>query len=105
MSNDLEDFFKEYCEWKTYGLQLENVWANMYLNIKAYFCNAPAKAFMKVIKGHTSDYDSERCIIKGYSKINWIIISINNIFMYSKDACFLTTDRWWTAITKQVDIQ
>lgn len=66
----------------------------MYLNSKAYFCNASAKAFMKVMKGHTSYYDCERCTIKGYSKINRIIISINKMFMYSKDACFLTTDRW-----------
>lgn len=77
----------------------------MYLNIKAYFCNASAKAFMKVIKGYISYYDCERCTIKGYSIINRIIISINKMFMYSKDACFLTTDGWCTTITKQVDIQ
>lgn len=64
----------------------------MYLNIKAYFSNASAKAFMKVITGHISYYDCERCTIKGYSKINRIIIT--KCLSIKKDACFLPTDGW-----------
>lgn len=31
----------------------------------AFVCDAPARAFLKCIKGHTAYYSCERCIIKG----------------------------------------
>lgn len=38
------------------------------MSIKAFVCDAPARAFLKNIKGHPG-YDScERCIIKGEYK-------------------------------------
>lgn len=35
------------------------------VSIFACACDAPARAFLKCIKGHTAYYSCERCIIKG----------------------------------------
>lgn len=59
----LEDFLAEYSE-----LQRKQITVNghkIHVRIKAFVCDAPARAFLKCIKGHNG-YDScERCTIKG----------------------------------------
>lgn len=46
VSEFLEDFLEEYSQLKTNGIQLENVRANIQLNIKAFICDAPARALI-----------------------------------------------------------
>lgn len=41
--------------------------------LSGFVCDAPARALLKCIKGHTGYYSCERCIIKGYYKSNRVI--------------------------------
>lgn len=91
VSEFLEDFLEEYSQLKTNGIHLENVRANIQLNIKAFICDAPAMALIKGIKGHTGNYACERCTIKGYWKNNRIIL-------YSRDECSLRTDEGFSLV-------
>ncbi|XP_052709493.1 uncharacterized protein LOC128184164 isoform X2 [Crassostrea angulata] len=45
------------------GLYVIEKWYRV--SIFAFVCDAPARAFLKYIKGHTAYYSCERCIIKG----------------------------------------
>ena len=91
VSEFLEDFLEEYSQLKTNGLQIEDARLNIKVRIKAFICDAPARALIKGIKGHTGYYACERCTIKGYWKNNRIIL-------YSKDECSLRTDEEFSLV-------
>lgn len=91
MEFQFKHFLEEYSQLKTNGLQLENVRANIQLNIKAFICDAPVRALIKGIKGHTSYHAYERCTIKGYWKNN-------QIMLHSKDECSLRTDEGFSLV-------
>lgn len=62
----LEDFLAEYTE-----LQRKQITVNghkIHVHIKAFVCDAPARAFLKCIKGHNGYDCCERCTIKGEYK-------------------------------------
>lgn len=45
--------------------------------LKGFVCDAPARAFLKCIKGHTGFYGCERCIVKG-ELINHRMVYLSN---------------------------
>ena len=59
----LSDFLAEYSSIKESGLQLNN--SNFPIEIKAFVCDAPARQFLKNIKGHNGYFSCERCHIEG----------------------------------------
>lgn len=85
VSEFLEDFLEEYSQLKTNGLQIEDARLNIKVRIKAFICDAPARALI------TGYYACERCTIKGYWKNNRIIL-------YSKDECSLRTDEEFSLV-------
>ena len=40
-------------------------WTQLYVKISCFICNAPAKAFIKQIKGHSGYYGCGNCVQKG----------------------------------------
>ena len=64
----LTDFLTELNELVENGLIYNENTFNIRTN--AFICDAPARAFLKNIKGHTGYYACERCTIKGYWKDN-----------------------------------
>ncbi|ELU17541.1 hypothetical protein CAPTEDRAFT_30221, partial [Capitella teleta] len=59
----LEDFLNEYRLLKDHGLTFQD--KSFGVAIKAFVCDAPARAFLKGTKYHSGFDSCERCIIKG----------------------------------------
>lgn len=59
----LEDFVKEYAELLQKGIEINN--AIRRVEISAFVCEKPARAFIKCSKGHTGFYSCERCEVQG----------------------------------------
>ncbi|XP_018006732.2 uncharacterized protein LOC108664619 [Hyalella azteca] len=59
----LSDFLLELNELLASGLNHQDVQLKIVLG--AFICDAPARAFLKCIKGHNAYYSCERCIAKG----------------------------------------
>lgn len=59
----LEDFLQEYKQLSENGLVFEG--KRLAVRIVAFICDAPARSFIKCIKGHNGYYSCERCEIKG----------------------------------------
>lgn len=59
----LDDLLSELKDLMQNGLYVIEKWYRV--SIVAFVCDAPARAFLKCIKGHTAYYSCERCIIKG----------------------------------------
>lgn len=59
----LEDFLQEYKQLSENGLFFAG--KRLGISIVAFICDAPARSFIKCIKGHTGYYSCERCEIKG----------------------------------------
>ena len=55
------------------------------VKIGAFICDAPARAFLKSIKGHTGYDACERCTVHGYYKDNRVIL-------HSDEICTTRTD-------------
>ena len=72
----LEDFLAEYSHLQAHGLHWEELIFRV--TIQAFICDAPARAFLKCIKGHTGYFACERCVIRGYWKNNRIILHSAN---------------------------
>ena len=59
----LDDFINEVKELQRTGFQYNN---HLYeVHLSAFTCDAPARAYLKCIKGHNAYNSCERCIIKG----------------------------------------
>lgn len=76
----LQDFLIELNLLKANGIGAHEV------TVKAFICDAPARAFVKCIKGHTGFSACERCTITGYTKEN------RRVF-YTEEPCEKRTDR------------
>ena len=59
----LEDFLGEFKVLAKNGFIYENI--RYEINLAAIICDAPARAFVKCIKGHNGYYYCERCVQKG----------------------------------------
>lgn len=59
----LSDFIEDYRNLKENGITYENKKFEFHIN--AFVCDAPARAFVKGIKGHNAYYSCERCTVKG----------------------------------------
>ena len=55
------DFLEEYSRLKEKGVAVNGV----VFNVRLFFtCNAPARQFLKCVKGHSGFYSCERCEIR-----------------------------------------
>ena len=59
----LEDFLHELIHIQQQGINFENV--TYRICVKAFICDAPARAYLKCTKSHSGYYSCERCIVKG----------------------------------------
>lgn len=83
----IEEFLSEFIdELKTLtenGIKIKN--KEIKLRIRAFICDAPAKAFLCGIVGHTSVHGCSKCVQVGKK--------INNVLTYSSEASQLITDQ------------
>lgn len=79
----LKDFLEEYKELSQDGLLVNG--KRLGVLIISFICDAPARSFLKCIKGHTGYYACERCEIKGTWDSNVLILD-------SKEKCTERTD-------------
>ena len=79
----LADFLTELDKLVLEGILFENERLNVQVN--AFICDAPARAFLKCIKGHTGYNACERCIVHGYYKDNRVVL-------YSEETYTARTD-------------
>lgn len=63
VENFLSDFLEEYKHLSEDGLVVDGRRLKIY--ILCFVCDAPARSFLKCIKGHTGYYSCERCEVKG----------------------------------------
>lgn len=68
----LQDFLAEYKELQRKPITLNG--QEIHVCIKAFVCDAPARAFLKCIKGHTGYDCCERCTIKGEYKNKRVVL-------------------------------
>ena len=67
----LADFVAELGVLKERGFSVDD--RHFEIHVKAFVCDAPARAFVKCIKGHTAYYGCERCTQKGIRVENRIV--------------------------------
>ena len=58
--------------------------------MKAFICEASARAFLKNTKGHTGYRSCDRCTIVGYWKDNRVVVHSNATYPRQTDAEFAT---------------
>lgn len=73
----LQDFLSEYEQLRQNGIVIGQ--KTLIVKIKAFICDAPARAFLKCIKGHTGYYSCERCTIRGEYICNRVVILGNSL--------------------------
>ena len=61
----LQEFVNEICDLHENGILINN--KQYYLKLHAFICDAPARAFIKCVAGHTSKHGCERCNCIGKS--------------------------------------
>ena len=83
LSDFIGDLLEELVHLRETGICVEDVLYTV--RAKGFICDAPARAYLKCIKGHTAYYGCERCTIKGYTKEN------RRVF-FSETPCPLRTD-------------
>ena len=59
----LSDFLQEYSMLTNNGVVVSG--QKMTFTLETFICDAPARAFLKCIKGHCGYYGCERCVVKG----------------------------------------
>lgn len=59
----LDDFVAEYDNLETTGFILNNI--RVFLKIKAIICDAPARSYVKSVKGHTAGNGCDKCYVTG----------------------------------------
>jgi hypothetical protein len=68
----LQDFLREYSEISRTGIVFGHTL--LQVRIKAFICDAPARAFLKCCKGHTGYNSCERCTLRGEYKHNRVVL-------------------------------
>ncbi|KAK6191229.1 hypothetical protein SNE40_002965 [Patella caerulea] len=63
VTNFTSDFLEEWDNLRQFGIR----WGDQHFNlfISCFICDAPARCFLKCIKGHTGYYACERCTVRG----------------------------------------
>ncbi len=78
----LKDFVTEYKHLKDNGIVFKG--QTYTVNIDALICDAPARAYLKCIKGHTAYESCERCLIRG--------TRVERRIVFSEQECTSRTD-------------
>ena len=78
----LNDFLIEYQHLKANGIVFEGRTYNVH--IEALVCDAPARSYLKCIKGHNSYESCERCTVRG--------VYVENRMVYIEQDCASRTD-------------
>jgi len=83
----VSDLVTELCELKETGFQCSCSDSSRQVSVKlhSFICDAPARAFLKNIKGHTSLHACERCEAVG--------VSVNSRTTFNSPACFMAEKR------------
>ncbi|CAN7947337.1 unnamed protein product [Ixodes hexagonus] len=81
----LEDFVTEMSQMQVSGFAFGEV--TFSVDIKAFVMDAPARAFVKAIKGHGGFYGCEKCVQKG------IYLKEGHKVIYPRTDCALRTDQ------------
>jgi hypothetical protein len=55
------------------------------LKLRLFSCDAPARAFLKCIKGHTGNYACERCNAKGQNINRRIVLFWNQLISCARN--------------------
>ena len=71
----LEDFLNELGDLIHNGLMRNR--RRIRVHVKCFICDAPARAFLKCIKGHTGFYACERCDVRGYRRAGRTVFNFN----------------------------
>ena len=82
----LEEFLEEYEQLSQQGLGIGGTRYNV--SIRCWICDAPARALLKCIKGHTGYYGCERCKAKGVYVANKVTYEPNIVHGARTDAEF-----------------
>ena len=63
----VDDFFKEFTDELQFLLENGITWSDKqyHVEVKGFLCDAPARAFVKCVKGHTGYYSCEKCEQRG----------------------------------------
>lgn len=72
----LHDFLEEYKKLNTHGLIIGS--KTFKVSVRAFVCDAPARAFLKCTKGHTAFKACERCDITGTKKEGRTVLFCNS---------------------------
>ena len=81
-----QEFFEEYEHFKEHGVGYNGKRYNVHLS--CWVCDAPARAFVKCIKGHTGYYACERCRVKGYYEDRKVVYPADELYEPRTDADF-----------------
>jgi len=83
----VSDLVTELCELKETGFQCSCSDSSKRVSVKlhSFICDAPARAFLKYIKGHTSLHACERCEAVG--------VSVGSRTTFNSPACFMAQKR------------
>ena len=74
----LFDFLMELETLKQDGIIYDDDLDSLQVSISAFICDAPARSFLKCIKGHNAYYSCERCTIRGTYTEGRVVYSIEN---------------------------
>ena len=82
----LEDFLDDYRQLHEMGFVYKGIRYNV--NLRCWICDAPARSFLKCIKGHSGYYACERCKVEGIRIANKIIYPTHRVFQPRTDEEF-----------------
>ena len=83
LNDFLHDFLIEFANLKACGYNKDGV--NLLVEIRAFICDAPARQYLKCVKGHTGYFSCERCEIKGkYESFRMILNTTNCVLPTNK---------------------
>ena len=76
LNDFLYDFLIEFANLKACGYDKDGV--NLLVEIRAFICDAPARQYLKCVKGYTDYFSCERCKIKGKYESFRMILNTKN---------------------------
>ena len=82
----LAEFLQEYEDLRENGLQFEGETYDV--RVKCWVCDAPARCFLKNIKGHTGYYACERCKVKGLYRERKVTYPVDGAYESRTDEQF-----------------
>lgn len=82
----LEDFLEEYQHLAADGMLFNG--KRYTVQIRSWICDAPARSFLKCIKGHTGYFACERCKVKGFHEHRRVLYPVDGVYAERTDADF-----------------